>query len=140
MMVGSEPRPLLLDTSVIVRYLTDDPPPMAEAASRLIDGERPLEVIPLILAESAYVLTSVYGVPRAEAADALADLVLRRNIGCRGLAKSLAVEALRLAGRSGGVSFSDALLWATARDGGRGVATFDRRFPAEGIDVEEPGG
>jgi len=135
-----EGEPLLLDTSVIVRYLTDDPPAMAEAASRLIDGERTLEVLPLILAESAYVLVSAYGVPRGAAAAALADLVLRRNVSCRGVSKPLVVEALRMAGRSGRVSFSDALLWAVARHGGRGVATFDRRFPSEDVRLLEPGG
>ena len=48
---------------------------MAAAAARCIDSDQPLVVSELILAETAYVLTSVYEIPRAAAVDALvADL------------------------------------------------------------------
>jgi predicted nucleic acid-binding protein len=125
-----------LDTSVIVRYLTDDPPPMAEAAARLIEGDEPLVLSEVILAETAYVLTAVYDIPRAAAVDALSAFIQRRNIRLLNLAKPAALEALRLCRDSGRHSFADVLLWAAARQGGVGrVYTFDARFPAEGVEL-----
>ena len=50
-----------LDSSVIVRYLTDDPPEMAERAARIIETNEELILSELVLVETAYVLESVYG-------------------------------------------------------------------------------
>jgi predicted nucleic acid-binding protein len=58
--------PAFLDTSFVVRYLTNDPPAVAELAAAVIDSEERLILSEIVLLESAYVLTSVYGVPRAE--------------------------------------------------------------------------
>lgn len=43
----------LLDTSVIVRYLTGDPPEQAELAASIIDSETPLQITDVVLAEVA---------------------------------------------------------------------------------------
>jgi hypothetical protein len=48
-----------LHSTTIVRYLTNDPPAMAETAAEIIDTGRPLIVTEVVLAESAYVLSSV---------------------------------------------------------------------------------
>jgi predicted nucleic acid-binding protein len=53
----------LLDTSMVVRYLTGDPRELAERASSVIDQEEGLQVSDVAIAETAYVLTSVYKVP-----------------------------------------------------------------------------
>ena len=53
----------LLDTSIVVRYLTGDPHDLAERASQVIDQEEGLQVSDVVIAETAYVLTSVYKVP-----------------------------------------------------------------------------
>jgi len=47
----------LLDANVIIRYLTNDPPEMAERAAALIEGDLQLVIPPLILAEVGFVLT-----------------------------------------------------------------------------------
>lgn len=52
-----------LDTSVIVRYLTGDPPHVLEQAARIIDDVDNLQMTDVVLAEIAYVLTSVYRMP-----------------------------------------------------------------------------
>ena len=54
----------LIDTSVIVRYRTGDPPHLANLCVRLIDGETALVITDVVLLESAYVPSSVYDVPR----------------------------------------------------------------------------
>ena len=137
----SEPEPAaFVDTSVIVRYLTNDPPSMAEAAARLIDSERPLILSELILAETAYVLSSVYEVSRAPLVDALSAFIQRRNIRLLNLPKPQALEALRLCRDSGRHSFADVLLWAEARHSGLPrVVTFDDRFPEPGLELLNAG-
>ena len=130
--------PIHLDTSVVVRYLTDDPPEMAARAALLIDSQTPLAITDLVIVESGYVLTTVYGIDRSEVAEALAALMLRSNIECPHLDVALVVRALQLAGGSGRVSFADALIWARAREVEAAVATFDRRFPTEGLVLLEP--
>ena len=133
----SQPLPsAFVDTSVIVRYLTDDPPPMADAAARIIEGDQSLILSEVILAETAYVLTGVYDIPRAAVVDALSAFIQRRNIRLLNLAKPAALEALRLCRDSKRHSFADALLWAEARQAGvRRIYTFDDRFPAEGVEL-----
>lgn len=41
----------LLDTSVVVRYLTGDPPDLAEKAARIIDWDEDLQVTAVVVAE-----------------------------------------------------------------------------------------
>ena len=130
--------PAHLDTSVIVRYLTNDPPPMAAAAAHLIDSDRPLIVSPLILAESAYVLISVYNMPRETVIDALSAFIQRRNIRLHHLTKPLALDALRLCRGSHRHSFADALLWAEARTDAGVIYTFNERFPSTSVTVVKP--
>lgn len=130
--------PIHLDTSVVVRYLTDDPPEMGARAAALIDGTTSLAITDLVLVESAYVLTTVYDIERRLVSEALEALILRANIRCPSVDKVLVVRALQIAGRSGRVSFADAMIWAQARQADAPVATFDRRFPAEGLRLLEP--
>jgi len=61
---------------------------------------------PLVLAEAAYVLTKVYGVPRAAAVDALIELLQKENVDLVGLSKDEAIVALLFARPSGRVSFT----------------------------------
>jgi predicted nucleic acid-binding protein len=131
----AEPKtPAFIDTSVVVRYLTDDPPALAERAARLLEGEEPLILSELVLVEAAYVLTKVYEVSREATVDALVELVQRHNLALLDVPKPLAIEALRLCRGSGRVSFADAFLWAQARQAGADtVYTFDARFPTQGL-------
>lgn len=128
----------LLDSSYLVRYLTDDPPEMAAQAAAVIDSDEPLWINEVILAESAYVLTSVYKVPRDIVVESLISFLHRQNIRLTVLPKLLAVEALQLCRDSKRHSFADALLWAQARHlQAKGVYTFNQRFP-RGIDILSP--
>ena len=71
----------LIDTSLIVRYLTGEPPHLADLSARLIDGDTNLTITSVVLVELAYVRRSVYGVPRERVVDQLAALLRRANIG-----------------------------------------------------------
>ena len=130
--------PDLVDTNLLVRYLTGEPPVQSEAAARVLDGEAPIAIAPLILAETAYVLRSVYGVSREGVVAALVDLVQRVNVEVLGVETSLVVQALELCRASGRVSFADAMLWAQARHLNETVWTFDKNFPREGLQIQRP--
>jgi predicted nucleic-acid-binding protein len=125
-----------LDTSIVVRYLTGDPPEMAEQAAQVIDGRGYLQVTDVVLAETAYVLTSVYQVPRDVVVDHLVALLQKENIPPFALDKGLVLQGLLMCRPSGRVSFADAMVWAAVRSAGSGVVySLDVRFPEDGIEI-----
>jgi predicted nucleic acid-binding protein len=72
-------REALVDANILLRYLTDEPPELAERAFALLEAaERatlPLIVTPMILAEVVYVLESVYEWSRQDIANGLLSLI-----------------------------------------------------------------
>lgn len=126
----------LLDTSVVVRYLVGDPPRLAARAARIIDSEEELLLSGVVLAETAYVLSSVYRVARPALVDGLVGLLQRVNVAPLHLDKGAVIQALLLCRPSGRVSFADALVWAAARSSrAEAVYSFDDRFPEDGVTV-----
>lgn len=126
----------LLDTSVIIRYLTGDPPRLAARAAQIIDGPETLAVPAVVLAESAFVLSSVYGVARPSLVDGLVAFVQKDNVRILHLDKGIVIQALLMCRPSKRVSFADAMVWAAARSTrAEAVFSFDERFPTDGIVV-----
>jgi predicted nucleic acid-binding protein len=126
----------VLDTSMLVRYLTGDPPDLAERAAQVIDREENLLVTDVVIAETAYVLTSVYKIPRETVVDHLILFVQKSNIQPFALDKDLLLQALLLCRPSGRVSFADALVWAAAQSTeAKVVYSLDDRFPRHGVEV-----
>ena len=116
---------------MIVRYLTGDPPRLAARAARIIEGEATLGLTDVVVAETAYVLSSAYGVPRRAVVDVLVDLLQRRNLTVFRLDKGTGIQGLLLCRPSNRVSFADAMVWAAARSAGaEGVYSFDERLPS----------
>ncbi|MCA1701483.1 MAG: PIN domain-containing protein [Actinobacteria bacterium] len=56
------PLTAFLDTNVLIRHLTGDPPEMAARATAALAGSEPLLLTDLVLAECVYVLESYYAV------------------------------------------------------------------------------
>jgi predicted nucleic acid-binding protein len=130
----------LLDTSVVVRYLTGEPRDLAELSAALIDTREPFAVTGAVIAEAAYVLRSVYRVEREAIVDKLVDFLARGNLTVQEIPKDLVLEALLFSRPSGRVSIVDGLTWAAAHDSNvEYVYTFDRRFPRDRIEVRVPG-
>lgn len=126
----------LLDTSMVVRYLTGQPPDLAMLAAQIIDSEEHLLITDVVVAETAHVLTSVYGVPREAVIDTLVLLLQKRNIFPFALRKETLLQALLLCRPSGRISFADALVWAAATETkNKLVYSLDARFPRDGIEV-----
>lgn len=131
----------LLDTSMVVRYLTGDPPDLADVSAQVIDGVATFLVTDVVIVETAYVLISVYDVPRAAVVDGLIALLSKANIDTFRLDKDLVLEALLLCRPSGRVSFADALVWAATRSqANAAVYSLDERFPDQGLTVLRSGG
>jgi predicted nucleic acid-binding protein len=58
-----------VDTTVLIRHLTGDPPDQAARATHLLSEADQLLLPDLIVAETVYVLESSYEVPRARVAE-----------------------------------------------------------------------
>ena len=125
-----------LDTSMVVSYLTGDPPGQAQQAAAVIDQEERLVLTEVVLVETAYVLTTVYKVPREVVVDHLILFLQKQNISSFAVHKEFLLQALLLYRPSGRVSFADAMLWAAVRASGeRSVYSLDERFPRDGVKV-----
>ena len=98
-----------LDTSIVVRYLTGDPPLLAEQAAEIIDRDENLKITDVVIVETAYVLLSVYGVEREVVVDNLITFMQKKNISPFALKKSLVLQALLLCRPSRRISFADAI-------------------------------
>ena len=113
-----------VDTNVLIRHLTGDPPELAARATRYLGEADELLLPDLILAEVAYVLESFYEPPREQVATTLRAVLAFpaiRVIDADLLQRAVEVyEVHRL-------DFADAYLVASAERTGVGViASFDR--------------
>jgi len=132
------PEIAFLDTNMVVRYITGMPSEMATRAAQVIDHLDNLWVTPVVVAETAHVLMSVYQVPRVEVVDHLIAFMLKKNINSHAIDEELIIQGLLLGRPSGGVSVADVLIWAEARSAGTQVVyTFDEAFPSEGLEVRQ---
>jgi predicted nucleic acid-binding protein len=123
---------LVVDTNVVVRYLTNDNADQAARSRRLIEQHDVL--LPLtVMLEAGWVLRSVYGFPAAEVVPAL-----RAFAGLpRVTAENAETAKAALSWADQGLDFSDALHLAAAL-GHEGLASFDRALAKAARAVGEP--
>jgi predicted nucleic-acid-binding protein len=60
---------VFLDTNVVIRHLTGDPPEMARRATQFLAANAELVLVDVVLAECVYVLQSVYNIDRRGVAE-----------------------------------------------------------------------
>jgi predicted nucleic acid-binding protein len=113
-----------VDTNVLVRHLTGDPPEQAARATAFLAAADELLLADLVVAETVYVLESFYEVPRARVAELVRAIIAFPAVVVLDpvlLLRSLEVyETDRL-------DFADAYLVAQAERSGVGViASFDK--------------
>ncbi|MDA8287393.1 MAG: PIN domain-containing protein [Actinomycetota bacterium] len=126
-----------IDTNVLVRHLTGDPPAMAEASTEFLRAETELLLTDVVAAETVYVLESFYEAPRAQVAGALRSLVAFDSVVCVDPALLLrAVEVYE----TQRIDFAESYLVACAESTGvQRVASFDRSLDrVETIERIEP--
>lgn len=119
----------LLDTNILLRFLSGEPPAQAAAARNLFaqagQGKVVLDVFPVIVAETLYTLISFYGVERKAASAKLSALLRQRGVKLRDATQVLAaLDRLQAVN----VGFADAFLAAAAAEETVPVASFDRDF------------
>lgn len=113
-----------VDTNILVRHLTGDPPDFAARATAYLGTERELLLTDLVAAETVCVLESFYAAPRDQVSEAVRSLVAFDSIVCVDPALLLrAVEVYE----TDRIDFAEAYLVACAETTGIGqVASFDR--------------
>jgi len=117
----------LVDTNILLRFLTGEPVGQAAAARKLFAdaaaGGVVLDVSPVIVAETIYTLLSFYEVERKEAVEKLALLLRQPGLKLRQETQLLsALERLRATN----VGYADAFLAAGGAEENVAVASFDR--------------
>jgi predicted nucleic-acid-binding protein len=113
-----------VDTNVLVRHLTGDPPEQAARSTRLLAEAEQLLLADLIVAEVVYVLESFYEVPRSRVAELVRAIIAFPAIGVAD--ESLLLRALEVY-EVHRLDFADAYLVAQAEAAGvDAVVSFDK--------------
>ena len=126
-----------VDTNVLVRHLTGDPPTQAGMATRFLEQADRLLLPDLILAEVAYVLESYYEVARLQVAETLRSILAFPAI-C--VVDQVLLQRTVELYEVHGFDFADSYLVAIAERTGVGVvASFNRGIDRVGtVRREEP--
>jgi predicted nucleic acid-binding protein len=119
-----------VDANVILRYLTGDPPDMAEASLKTFSaaqkGEISLILIPITVAEVVWVLESFYGYPKDRIAATITEFL--HSDGLEVMDLDILIQALSFYDEKN-IDFADALLSASALNPGPNlIYSFDRHF------------
>jgi predicted nucleic-acid-binding protein len=113
-----------LDTNVLIRHLTGDPPEMASRATAALGREEQLLLADLVLAECVYVLESYYEVERTRVAELMRAAISLPSVVTVDRASLLRALELYELER---LDFAEAYLVAQAEATGVGeVLSFDR--------------
>lgn len=113
-----------VDTNVLVRHLTGEPPEIARRATAYLRSSSTLFLTDLIVAETVYVLESFYEAPRPQIAEAIRSMIAFDAVETVDPALLLrAVEVYEV----DRIDFAEAYLVACAESTGIAtVASFDR--------------
>jgi predicted nucleic-acid-binding protein len=113
-----------IDTNVIVRHLTSDPPELAQHATRFLREAEELLLTDLIVAETVYALESFYDVPRERVAELVRAVITFPAIVV--IDKQLLLRAVEIY-EMDRLDFAEAYLVACAEVSGvKAVASFDK--------------
>jgi predicted nucleic-acid-binding protein len=113
-----------VDTNILVRHVTGDPPGQARRATRFLAEAEELFLVDLVVAEVVYVLESFYEVERARVAEFVRAILAFDPI--RVVDEELLLRAVEVY-EIERLDFAEAYLVASAeRSGVAAVASFDR--------------
>ena len=128
-----------LDTSVFVRYLTQDDPDQAALATRIVEKEltedAPGFIGLVVLVETAWVLQRLYRASTEEIRETVIDLLGSRAIVVEN--RDVVTRAIALS-KQNSCGFADAIIAASAFDAGcEKVISFDRGAVHAGMTLVE---
>lgn len=119
-----------IDTNILVRHLTGDPPEMAARATSYLAAETELFLTDLVVAETVYVLESFYETPRKKVAVAIQSLLAFESV--ISISKTLLQRAIEVY-ETDRVDFAEAYLVACAENTGiNRIASFDKSIDRVG--------
>lgn len=113
-----------VDTNVLIRHLTGDPPEMATRATAALRSGSELLLTDLVAAETVYVLESFYETPQNQVAEAVRSLIGLASVTC--VDPALLLRALEVY-ETDRLDFAEAYLVACAESTDVGsILSFDR--------------
>jgi predicted nucleic-acid-binding protein len=113
-----------VDTNVLVRLLVADDPTQTRRALSFLEARRPLWVSTVVLVETVWVLTAVYGWSKAQTLAMLETAGNSRDFAFQSIETVRAAIAIYASGKA---DFSDCLALELARSEGHlPFATFDK--------------
>lgn len=119
----------LVDTNVLLRFFTGEPPELAAKANKLIAeadaGRFKLEILPLVIAETIFTLESYYGMNKKDVTQSLLTFLQCKGIFPRD--EMIIIDALHRY-LAHNVHFVDACLAAYAAASKASLHSFDRDF------------
>ena len=128
----------LIDTNVILRFITGEPEDQAQQAKKLIEkcesGVLSVRILPLVVAEVTFVLTGrFYEFKRTEIARELIQFIQTPSFEVE--SRDVLIAAI-LIFRDHKIDYIDAYLAAEAQASGCGIASFYRDFKKiSGLDL-----
>ena len=133
-------KPLLLDTNILLRFITGEPADQAGEVAGLVAaaeaGKVRLAVLPMVLAEAVFVLSGFYEHPRSKVAEVLSHLI--SSPGFLADESERMLHALKLFG-AGKLDFVDCYLAAASIREGRTLVSFDQDLAKlHGITARRP--
>ncbi|MEX2323517.1 MAG: PIN domain-containing protein [Acidimicrobiia bacterium] len=119
-----------MDTNILIRHLTGDPPEAAARATAYLRSSPTLLLTDVVAAETIFVLESYYEAPRNQVANALRSLLAFETVLCVDTALLLrAVEVYE----TDRIDFAEAYLVACAETTGVSrILSFDRSLDRVG--------
>jgi predicted nucleic acid-binding protein len=126
-----------IDASLLLRFLTGQPPETATLARRIVEsGVEPLYLTEVALAEVLWTLDRGQNrYPREVVVNQMQDLFRFTRLRVWGLGTPQVLRALEFCRPNRRVSFGDALIWAQVYEDGGTLYTLDERFPSDGITI-----
>jgi predicted nucleic-acid-binding protein len=123
-----------VDANVVLRYLTQDPPAMAEASLKLFtaaqEGKISLRVVSITVAEVVWVLESFYNYSKSQIAETLSQFLFSDGLNVESL--GLIIDALSLYQKNN-LDFADAFLSVLSlQDDHPIIYSFDHDFDRVG--------
>jgi predicted nucleic acid-binding protein len=119
-----------VDTNILIRHLTGDPPAEAARATSFLTAADELLLADLVVAEVVYVLESFYEVPRARVAELVRAVLAFPAVVV--LDPAMLLRALEVY-ETARLDFAEAYLVAQAEQSGVGVvASFDQAIDRVG--------
>lgn len=130
---------IALDTSALLRYLTNDDPGLAAKVALVLDGPDPVSLSVVVLLEAAYALrTPPYLLDNPGIADTLIRLLAHESVYLSDMPAGLASAAITGIRHMSARHIADALIAAAAQlAGARLLVTNDRKFAAQLVPVRQ---